>query len=179
MRNLFFVAFLAMTTISFAQDKEILWEMKHLGWKVNSRFHDSAPIISPDGKTLYFFVADHPKNKYGVDNSQDIWYCEKDEYGEWGEAIHMEPPLNSQRYNQVMSVLTDGNTLLIRGSNGNSEGLSITRRKNGKWSNPASLRIPEYERMNKGRFSGAFMTSDGMVLVLYFSEIKDSKRSEL
>lgn len=179
MRYLFFVAFLAMTTISLAQDTEILWEMKHLGWKVNSRFHDSAPIISPDGKTLYFFVADHPKNKFGVNNSQDIWYCEKDEYGEWGMAIHMESPLNTQRYNQVMSVLSDGNTLLIRGSNGNSEGLSITRRKNGKWSNPASLRIPEYERMNKGRFSGAFMTTDGMVLVLYFSETKDAKRSDL
>lgn len=173
------MAFLAMTTISLAQDTEILWEMKHLGWKVNSRFHDSAPIISPDGKTLYFFVADHPKNKFGVNNSQDIWYCEKDEYGEWGMAIHMESPLNTQRYNQVMSVLSDGNTLLIRGSNGNSEGLSITRRKNGKWSNPASLRIPEYERMNKGRFSGAFMTTDGMVLVLYFSETKDAKRSDL
>jgi outer membrane protein OmpA-like peptidoglycan-associated protein len=179
MRYLFFVAFLSMSTLSSAQDKEILWEMKHLGWKVNSRFHDSAPIISPDGKTLYFFVADHPKNKYGVDNSQDIWYCEKDEYGEWGKAIHMESPLNTQRYNQVMSVLADGNTLLIRGSNGNSEGLSITRRSNGKWSNPVSLSIPEYERMNKGRFSGAFMTSDGMVLVLYFSETKDAKRSDL
>ncbi len=179
MRNLFFVAFLAITTISFAQNTEILWEMKHLGWKVNSRFHDSAPIISPDGKTLYFFVADHPKNKYGVDNSQDIWYCEKDEYGEWGEAIHMESPLNSQRYNQVMSVLTDGNTLLIRGSNGNSEGYSLTTRSNGKWSNPRALRIPDYDKMNKGRFSGAFMTSDGMVMVIYFSETKDAKRSDL
>ena len=179
MRNLFFVAFLAITTISFAQNTEILWEMKHLGWKVNSRFHDSAPIISPDGKTLYFFVADHPKNRYGVDNSQDIWYCEKDEYGEWGEAIHMESPLNTQRYNQVMSVLTDGNTLLIRGSNGNSEGYSLTTRSNGKWSNPRALRIPDYDKMNNGRFSGAFMTSDGMVMVLYFSETKDAKRSDL
>jgi outer membrane protein OmpA-like peptidoglycan-associated protein len=179
MRNLFFVAFLAITAISSAQDTEILWEMKHLGWKVNSRFHDSAPIISPDGKTLYFFVADHPQNKYGVDNSQDIWYCQKDAYGEWGKAIHMESPLNTQRYNQVMSVLADGNTLLIRGANGNSEGFSLTTRVNGKWSNPRSLRIPDYDKMNKGRFSGAFMTSDGKVMVLYFSETKEGKRSDL
>jgi outer membrane protein OmpA-like peptidoglycan-associated protein len=153
--------------------------MKHLGWKVNSRFHDSAPIISPDGKTLYFFVADHPENKYGVDNSQDIWYCEKDEFGEWGEAKHMDSPLNTNRYNQVMSVLSDGNTLLIRGSNVNSEGLSLTKRVNGKWATPIPLRIPDYERMNKGRFSGAFMTSDGLVLILYFSETKDAQRSDL
>jgi outer membrane protein OmpA-like peptidoglycan-associated protein len=168
-----------MSLISSAQDKEILWEMQDLGRKVNSRFHDSAPIISPDGKTLYFFIADHPKNKYGVDNSQDIWYCEKDEYGEWGEAIHMGTPLNTHRYNQVMSVLTDGNTLLVRGSNGNSEGLSLSSRVNGKWSLPRPLKIPEYERMNKGRFSGAFMTSDGKVIVLYFSETKDANRSDL
>jgi len=162
-----------------AQDTEVLWEMKKLGRKVNSRFHDSAPIISPDGKTLYFFVADHPENNYGIDNSQDIWYCEKDEYGEWGQAFHMKSPLNAHRYNQVMSVLADGNTLLVRGSNGNSEGLSLTIRTNGKWTSPTPLRIPDYDRMNKGRFSGAFMSSDGQVLIMYFSETKDANRSDL
>lgn len=179
MKYVFFCVILTQSIYTIGQDKELLWEMQHLGWKVNSRFHDSAPIISPDGKTLYFFVADHPKNKYGTDNSQDIWYCEKDEYGEWGAAIHMEAPLNTNRYNQVMSVLADGNTLLIRGSNGNSEGLSLTTRINGRWTNPQPLRIPEYERMNKGRFSGAFMASDGQVMVLYFSETKDANRSDL
>jgi outer membrane protein OmpA-like peptidoglycan-associated protein len=179
MRTIFFILLSILSTISSAQDQEALWEMKKFGRNVNSRFHDSAPIISPDGKTLYFFVADHPENNYGVDNSQDIWYCQKDEYGEWGQAIHMKAPLNTHRYNQVMSVLADGNTLLIRGSNGNSEGLSITSKTNGKWTNPKSQRIPDYERLNKGRFSGAFMSSDGSVLVLYFSETKDANRSDL
>jgi len=179
MRKLFLLAFLALASICFAQDEGLLWEMNHLGWKVNSRFHDSAPIVSPDGNTLYFFIANHPENKYGVDNSQDIWHCKKNEYGEWGEAVHMGPPLNNQRYNQVMSVTADGNTLLIRGSNNNSEGLSITSQRNGRWTNPVPLKIPNYERMNKGRFSGAFMTTDAKVIVLYFSETKDSNRSDL
>lgn len=170
---------LVATLISTAQDKKLLWEMQRLDNKVNSRFHDSAPIISPDGKTLYFFVANHPQNRYGTDNSQDIWYCEKDGYGEWGEAKHMGAPLNNYRYNQVMSVLADGNTLLVRGANGNSEGLSVTTRTGSNWSTPVPLDIPDYDKMNKGRFSGAFMTSDGMTMVMYFSEIKDANRSDL
>ena len=179
MKNLLFLIILFSSSISIAQDQELLWEMQRLGTKVNSRFHDSAPIISPDGKTLYFFVADHPENNNGTNYSQDIWYCEKDEYGEWGEAQHMGSPLNTHRYNQVMSVLTDGNTLLIRGANGNSEGFSLVRKVNGRWTTPIPLNVPDYERMNKGRFSGAFMTSDGMTMVLYFSEIKDANRSDL
>ena len=179
MRTIFFVLLFIISSISMAQDTEALWEMKKLGRNVNSRFHDSAPIISPDGKTLYFFVADHPENNYGVDNSQDIWYCEKDEYGVWGQAQHMKSPLNTQRYNQVMSVLSDGNTLLIRGSNGNSEGLSITTRVQGKWTSPQPQKIPDYDKLNKGRFSGAFMSSDGKVLIMYFSETKDANRSDL
>ena len=179
MRNLLFLIILLSPIFAIAQEQELLWEMQHLGTKVNSRFHDSAPIISPDGKTLYFFVANHPENNYGTDNSQDIWYCEKDEYEEWGEAQHMGSPLNTHRYNQVMSVLADGNTLLIRGANGNSEGFSLVRRVNSRWTNPTPLHIPDYERMNKGRFSGAFMTSDGLTMVLYFSEVKDANHSDI
>ena len=82
MKSIFFLAILSISCFSNAQDREMLWEMQVLGRKVNSRFHDSAPIVSPDGNTLYFFVADHPENKFGTDNSQDIWYSEKDEYGE-------------------------------------------------------------------------------------------------
>ena len=61
MRNLLFLIILLSPIFAIAQEQELLWEMQHLGTKVNSRFHDSAPIISPDGKTLYFFVANHPE----------------------------------------------------------------------------------------------------------------------
>ena len=165
---------------SNAQDFDILYEMVDLGPKVNSRYHDSAPVISPDGNTLYFFRANHPENKFGKENSQDIWYCERDENGQWEEAIHMESPLNNNQFNQVMSVLDDGNTLLIRGGKGKKDtGVSLVKRVNDKWTEPEPIDIDGLNQMNNGVFSGACMSSDGRVLILYFSENKEAKWSDL
>ncbi len=147
---------------------------------VNSRFHDAAPIISPDGNTLYFFVANHPENKYGINNSQDIWFSEKDEHGRWQDAVHMPPPLNAHQFNQVLSILGTGDLLFIRGGRGTSDdGFSFTRKINGKWTEPEPVEVKGYEKMKKGIFSGGYLSSDGKVLLLYFSEIENSKHSDI
>jgi len=164
----------------YGQDNNILYEMVELERGVNSRFHDAAPIVSSDGKTLYFFVANHPDNKYGIDNSQDIWYSEKDEHGRWQDAVHMPAPLNTHRFNQVLSVLGDGNLLFIRGGRGSSDdGFSFTRKINGKWTEPDPVEVKGYEKMKKGIFSGGYLSIDGRVLLLYFSEKEGSKNSDI
>lgn len=156
------------------------YELVDLGKKVNSPYHESAPIISPDGKTLYFFVANHPDNYLGKDASQDIWYSERDSTGAWGAAKHMTAPLNHRRYNQVFTVSPDGNTLLIRGGNGkDTEGFSITYKVKDSWSKPKPLKIEGYDEMRKGVYSGGSMSSDGKVLIMYFSERAKSKYSDL
>jgi outer membrane protein OmpA-like peptidoglycan-associated protein len=178
--KIFVLLLLCCSLTVTGQDKNILYEMVEFQRGVNSRFHDAAPIVSPDGNTLYFFVANHPENNYGSDNSQDIWYSEKDEHGRWQNAVHMPPPLNAHRFNQVLSVLGDGNLLFIRGGRGSSdEGFSYTRKINGKWTDPVPVEVRGYEKMKKGIFSGGYLSSDGRVLLLYFSEIEGSKNSDI
>lgn len=154
--------------------------MVDLGRKVNSRYHDAAPIISPDGNTLYFFIANHPENTYGIDNSQDIWYTQKDENGEWQESRHMEAPLNKHHFNQVLTVLDNGNTLFLRGGRGNDDsGFSLSSKKNGRWTSPVPIMVKGYERMKKGIFSGGVISIDKKVILLYFSETESSKSSDI
>ena len=56
---------------------------ENLGSAVNSEFSELNPVISPDGRTLYFGRKNHPANRYGVkgsetiSGSQDIWFSEK------------------------------------------------------------------------------------------------------
>ncbi|MDN5203757.1 OmpA family protein [Fulvivirgaceae bacterium BMA10] len=169
-----------LSNFLFAQEKKQEFELVKLDRKVNSRYHDTAPVISPDGQTLYFFIANHPENTYGTENSQDIWYCEKGADGFWQKAVHMPAPFNRNRFNQVMSVSTDGNTLLIRGGNGkNQKGFSIVRRVNGKWATPRMLDVKDYAKMANGRFSGGVLSHDGKALVMYFNEEKGAKYSDL
>ena len=92
----------------------------------------------------------------------------------------MDAPLNQNRYNQVMSIINGGNTLLIRGrGTKKSEGFSITHRNFDGWSNPEPLRIHEYDNMRNGVYSGGILNQSGDVLLLYFNEIKDQKISDL
>ncbi len=181
MARLRFIIFLLITsTPLFSQENKPAFELVYLSKKVNSPYHESAPIVSPDGNTLYFFIANHPQNNKGKDNTQDIWFSEKDSLGEWQKAQHLPAPLNKHKFNQVMSVSPDGNTLLIRGGEGKDpDGLSFTHKSNGGWSAPQKLKIQNYDKMKRGIFSGGCMSSDGKVLLLYFSETKEAKYSDI
>ncbi len=170
--------FIAASAQAPREKEEFEWVS--LGKKVNSIYHDSAPVISPDGKTLYFTITNHPENNYGTDKSQDIWCTMLDSTGQWSDAVHMAAPFNKNRYNQVLSISKDGNRLLIRGGNGKEDlGFSICKRENGKWQKPEALSIPDFEEMCQGVFNGAFLSYDERALILYFSERPKSKYSDL
>ena len=160
-------------------EKRYDYQLKRLDKRINSPFHEGAPLISTDGSVLYFFVADHPDNKYGTKGSQDIWYTERTSNGNWLDAVHMPSPLNQNRYNQVMSIINDGNTLLIRGKEKASKGFSITHRNFNGWNNPTPIRIKDYDKMCKGVYSGGILSQHGDVLLLYFNELKEQTISDL
>jgi len=177
MRKLFFytIAFFLITSIH-AQQFSPRYELVKMGKEVNTNgYHEVAPVISADGKKLYFFVSNHPENTYGKDNSQDIWVSTLSEKGEWSQATRLTSPLNENRFNQVYTVLPDG-SLFVRGGRGkNSKGFSIVR-PGGAWK---ELRIKDYEEMDKGTFNGATISNDEKHAILYFSEQKGSNRSDL
>lgn len=169
-------------TMAWQLDTAELYDIEKLGTNINSRYHESAPVISPDGNTLYWFVENHPDNTYhGKEaHNQDIWYSNRDVDGTWLPAKHMESPLNQSQFNQVLAVLNNGNTLLIRGGTSkNDHGLALTHRSGSKWSRPDDIDVEDYDKLNQGVFSGGSLNSDGSVLVLYFAEKAGSKFSDL
>ena len=143
--------------------------------EVNSTYHDAAPVISPDGKKLYIFVADHPSNTFGKTGTQDIWLSTKDDKGAWSAPKHAGSPLNQSKINQVYQVLPDG-SLLVRGGRGkNEKGISLVS-ASGSF---RELKVPDFETMVKGQFNGATISSDAKHLIMYFSEVVKSIRSDL
>lgn len=164
----------------FGQIDQKRFELVDLGKNINTPFDESAPIISPDGKTLYFFVANHPENNYGTDLSQDIWVSTKDDSGNWTKAKHLDKPFNIHQFNQVMSVSLDGSTILLRGgTKKNKKGFSLIQKSGNEWSDLTELDVAEYEEMDRGIFSGGFLSYDRKVLLLYFTERPKGKYSDL
>ncbi len=155
-------------------------ELVNLGRKVNTGYHEAGPVISPDGRTLYFFVHNHPENNYGKEGSQDVWFVQKDDDGQWGEAKHLDKPLNIHRSNQVFGMLEGGSVLFVRGgSRKNSKGFSFIRKNGNTWSDPKEVEVDQFKQMNKGKFYGATISANGEFMILYFSERENSNFSDL
>ncbi len=178
MKNIFI---LILTVLSIQAKGQNINELVNLGRDVNTGFHEAGPVISPNGKTLYFFVSNHPDNTYGKEGSQDIWFSEWNEGSKsWGKAQHMKSPLNNSRSNQVFTAFADGKTLLIRGGKSkNKKGFSFAYKNGGSWNTVVEITVTDFKKMNVGRFYGATMSSDKKVMILYFSEKENSAFSDL
>ncbi|MCE4217864.1 OmpA family protein [Aquirufa antheringensis] len=181
MRKLLF--FLLMSGFLMAQKAP-----ENLGSAVNSEFSELNPVISPDGRTLYFGRKNHPANRYGVkgsetiSGSQDIWFSEK--VGDtWSTARRLSEVLNRDQYNTILSISPDGQTILLKGAyvNGAYEtrGFSISNKTTAGWTVPVKVDIPGYEQMSKGKNEYGYLTMDGKAILLAFARKKNSEDDDL
>jgi OOP family OmpA-OmpF porin len=171
---LFLISFLTLNTA---------WsQLENLGKSVNTEYNEIAPIISPDGKTIYFSRVSHPQNTNGAKGSQDIWFSEL-RNDKWTPARRLPSPLNKEEYNSLYSITPDGNTLLIKGAYKNgvyeTRGFSTSKKTARGWAAPNKIDIPGYAKTSKGQFDCGFLSNDGKVLVMSFSEKKNSKVDNL
>ena len=124
-------------------------EVDKMGKNVNSDYAEHNPILSPDGKTLFFSRRNHPQNVGGVDDGEDIWFCSlNEETGEWNPAQNIGPPLNNAGPNFVTSVRQEGEELILLlgnqyGKRGKMlQGISTSKHLGGNiWEDPTNIDI--------------------------------------
>jgi len=175
MKRTFILLFFFMLAISGTAQYAGRYELVKLGKQVSTHYHEAAPILSQDGKKLYFFVHNHPENTMGKEGSDDIWVSTLDDKGEWGVATHLSGPFNNHHSNQVFTALPDG-SLFIKGGRGrDSKGFSIV----SAGGSMKELEVEGFKEMNKGRFYGASISSDAKHMILFFGTMVGSPRSGL
>ncbi|MDH5397020.1 MAG: OmpA family protein [Cyclobacteriaceae bacterium] len=133
--------------------------VERLSENINSEYKEYKPVLSPDGKIMYFSRKNHPENIGGIDDPEDIWFSEKDENGEWKKAENIGPTLNTAGPNYVSSVTPDGKTAIMLVGNkylengGMEAGVSMTSSAGGEWSKPIALDIlNDYNMSEKANF---------------------------
>lgn len=175
MRLFVTLLFIAFSSALVAQEVSARYELVKMDKTVNTFRHEAAPVVSPDGNALYFFVQNHPENTHGKDDTQDIWVSRKDANGVWSPAEHLRAPFNIHSSNQVFTILPDGNIFIKGGKSKGEKGFSIANPNGGL----VELDVKDFKKMNKGRFYGATMSSDKKHIIIYFSEKENSPFSDL
>jgi outer membrane protein OmpA-like peptidoglycan-associated protein len=151
-----------------AQDPPVFRDAKpeNLGPMVNSQYDDILPVISPDGRTLYFCRTNSPENVGAA--RQDIWVAEQQADGSWGQARNVGQPLNNRDNNYLCSITPDGNLAIV--GDGYSDprnrqrSIAIARRTANGWSTPEAVRIQNF--YNNNRFGEYSLANDGRTIIM-------------
>src|SRR5690606_40302827 len=113
-----------------AQELQFSQSLK-LGTVINTEEEELAPILSPDGQTLYFSRAFHSSNIGGKYAGTDIWISRKDANGNWTPAVNAGKPWNNKRANAVIGISADGTTVYLLNAYNNKSGISFSKSVNG------------------------------------------------
>ncbi|NJM24821.1 MAG: hypothetical protein HC859_04165 [Bacteroidia bacterium] len=146
--------------------------IEQLDKNVNSDYSELNPLLSPDGKTLYFSRSNHPENVGGINDKEDIWYSELDSTGHWKLARNLTQFNNESPnfINTISSVTPDGKSAIIvlgnkyLDNNKMQAGVSISSNLDGNWSKPVALNIKnDYNFSEKANY---FLTNNRKTLVM-------------
>ena len=145
--------------------KELVKE--NLGKGVNSKFGEYAPIITLDGKTL-FFTRDLHKDNIGLEKKQDVWMSKLQSDGVWSEAENLKAPVNTAENNSVSSVSADGKSILLlnvyKPDGTFGQGLSTTKKNQMGWEFPKEVKIIDY--YNLDNFNEFSLAANNKLLVM-------------
>lgn len=147
--------------VSNWNEKKKCWgKATGLEGSINSKEHDAATSISPDGNYIFVY-----RNIEGVTKSGDIYFSKLGSTGRWSSPKPMEG-INSSYFESSACVTPDGNTVFfvserIRGGFGNSDIWMSQKIGKNLWDKPVNLgdvvNTPEDE-------IGVFIHPDGKTL---------------
>jgi outer membrane protein OmpA-like peptidoglycan-associated protein len=119
-------------------------QKENMGKAINSSGQEVAPIIAPDGKTLYF-TRNNFEGNMGSASHQDVWYSTLNDKGQWTDALNIGPPINNVNDNAITSISADGKTVYLineyRPDGTMYFGFSRSFKTKSGWGFPRTLRI--------------------------------------
>ncbi|SDC52046.1 Outer membrane protein OmpA [Algoriphagus faecimaris] len=120
---------------------------KNMGKKVNSRFWDSQPSLSADGRVLFF-----SSNRRGGYGGNDIWYTVRMADGTWTEAKNLGNVVNTDK-DEISPFMFFNNEILFFASNGHQGfgGMDIflSRVVDGEFQEPENLGLPINDHLDQ------------------------------
>lgn len=135
-----------------------------LPFNINSDAQEVLPILSPDGKRLFFSRSMYELNMGGRYAGHDIWASERTSSG-WTRASNSELRFNTKGNEAIIGVGDNGNTLYFMQTYPDKKvnGIYTSTRTKGIWSEPELIPI---EGLESQEALGFYMHPAGDVLLI-------------
>ena len=146
--------------LTLAQD-----DQENLGSAINSKYDEIDPVISPDGKKMYFTRTRHPDNVGGKKDPGDIWVADL-ETGQQ-QALNLGTPVNTNDLNAVIGFSNDGNIMYLQTHNKYNRkvsGVSFSRKTASGWSKPQPMPVEFFH--NKSDLQSMCISDDGRIIIM-------------
>ncbi len=143
---------------------------EQLGPSVNSEAEELSPILSADGKTLYFSRAFDPSNAGGEFAGMDIWYSKRlqnSTRSPWLAASNSLPQWNNKESNAVIGTSRDNASVYLLNAYKSKSGIAFSRLVNNQWTEPEVIPIPG---INRTDFVGFYMNPTFNVLLISMNQ---------
>jgi outer membrane protein OmpA-like peptidoglycan-associated protein len=139
-----------------------------LGTNVNSTVPDLGPIITADGKNLYFNRRDRYDNPAAQNNEcDDIWVSPLQADSSWGPAQKLPFPINDAANSDFISMSPDNNTLFMSDKScdptPNIKFWTSHRTTTG-WSNPTPMNVTNGYDLDK--YTEVTLSADGKTIII-------------
>jgi len=167
-----FIFFLSLQIVSCGviAQKVTKNDLAKLTENLNSRWDEQNPILSPDGKSLYFSRANDSLNVGGPRDKGDIWFSRLSEDGIWSVPENLGQPVNDYLKNYLLGFSPDGNIMFLNQEKRNpggliiNDGISYSVFSGGSWSKPARLSVDYL--LNKSQHQSGSISADGTLMFL-------------
>ncbi len=149
---------------------------ENLGPIINTRFYESQPALSADGRRLYF-VSDRPGGK----GRRDIWRSDLGADGNWTEPVNLGEPINTA-FNEASPFIHPNGQSLFFASEGHigmgGYDLFVADNSPSGWSVPTNLGYPINTAEDQ---ASLFVSANGTRAYYSFEEQKEgvSQKSRL
>lgn len=122
---------------------------QNMGPTINTRFWDSQPSLSANGRLLYF-----ASNRPGGKGKNDVWITYRQTNGSWIPPVNAGAPINTRGSEQSPFIHADGRTLYFMSDGHPGLGgfdLFLARlQADGTWQEPRNLGYPINTFSNEG-----------------------------
>ncbi len=147
---------------------------ENIGAPVNTKYKETQPSLSADGRTLYF-ASDRP----GGSGKLDIWMSSQDLYGKWSVPVNLGRTINTPGDEMSPFIHHDNQTLYFASDYhmgmGGFDLFISSRDSSGNWGKPQNLGYPI--NTHRDEF-GLVVTANGKK-AYYASDINEEKGKDI